>query len=166
MTREELIKSISKRECHIPEVVHDLIRRAISEDEKVEGRYLKALTVEIKEKKISTKQYDYYVVTESKFVRIHASELELWFKLCPLDKFMGLEEKTLPDLSVFGVEDIDLFIDAGFPGEMQVKIHFGVSDEDLHQITFTSKEPVEKKRIKEFVSCVATAVSNGWEENE
>lgn len=159
MTREELIKSINRSECHLPEVVHDLIKRAISKDEKVEGKYLEALTVE-REKKIPGKQYSYYIVTDCKFVRIFASESEYWFKLCSLDKFMGLEEKNLPDLGMFGVEDIDLFIDAGFPGEMQVKIHFDVSDEDLRQITFTSKEAVEKKRIKEFVSCVTTAVSN------
>lgn len=160
MTREELIKSISKeRECHLAEIVHDLIKRAISKDEKVEGRYLKALTVEVKERGVPTKQYDYYVVTESKFVRIFTSESEYWSKLCPLDKFVGAEEKNLPEWGGISVEDVDVFIKAGSPGEMQVKIHFDVSDEDLRQITFTSKETVEKKRIKEFVSCVTTAVS-------
>jgi len=158
MNREELIKNIRKEGCHLAELVHDLIRRAVTEDEEILGKYLKSKEIEVKNTGVPTVEYSCYIVTDRKFVRIFASESEYWFRVCPLNRFMGLEEKNLPRWGGIDVDDIDVFVKAGFPGELEVKIYFDVTGEDLRQVTLVS-EGLENRKIKEFVSATMAAIS-------
>jgi len=161
MNIDELIKSINKDTCHVWMLVHDLIARVITETEEILGTYLKTekVEVEIKERKIQTVRYDFYFVTNRNFVRIFASEGKYWFKTCPLNRFMGLEEKNSPKWGGISIKDIDIFVAAGLPGKLQVKMCFDVTDEGLREITLESEEPAENTKIKEFVSDFMTAVS-------
>lgn len=165
MKREEMIEEIKKKkECHLVEIVEDLVSRAMTKDEDISGKYLEKENVELKEKGIGSKAYNYYFVTNRNFVRIYASENEYWYKVCPLNRFTGIEEKNFADWGGIAVDDIDTFAKAGFPGKMQVNIYFDVADEGLPQVRLESKEDNErreadKKEIKKFVSALMTAVS-------
>jgi len=158
MKRDQMIEEIrKKKECHLVEIVEDLVSRAVTKDENISWRCLEKEVVELKEKGISTMVYSYYFVTNRNFVRIFASENEYWYKLCPLNRFMGLEENNLPEERP--IDHMDYFVKAGFPGELKVKIYFDVADEGLRQVQLESKGVNEKKEIKKLISTLMTAVS-------
>lgn len=148
MTREELIKEV-KEECHVGGNVNFLIPEVITESEEILGKFLERKQVEAPENKgIKTMNYDYYIVTNRKFVRIFASDTECWYKACLLDRFRKIEEKIL------------------IPGTLEVNIHFDVTDKDLCEIKFISERTetsdirVKRQReIKNFVSGLMKATS-------
>jgi len=149
MTREDLIQEI-KRECQLKDEdpVIFLIPRAITEAEEVLGKYYEYKEVEAtKRGPIPTGNYEYYIVTDSKFVKIFTSKKECWYKVCPLDKFIGIEEKFLITES------------------QELNVQFDVPDNELRQIKFkieraNAHREIKERRIEEFVSALAKAVSD------
>lgn len=146
MNRDELIEQV-KEECPLDTDVNVLITRAITEDEEIFGKYLEYKEVKAPEGKgMTTNNYDYYIVTDRKFVRIFTSNKECWYKVCPLDRFMGLEEKFLNAES------------------QELNVHFDVSDKELRQIKIkierTDKHREKKEnRIEKFMPALMKAVS-------
>jgi len=148
MSRDELIQEV-KKECHLEGCVNSLISEVITEGEEILGKFLDRRKVEAPEKRgITTMNYDYYIVTGRKFVRIFASDTECWYKVCLLDRFVGVEEKI------------------SIPASLEVNVDFDVTDNELRQIKFISErtEPsdrreIRQREIKKFVSALMTAVS-------
>lgn len=133
MNRDELIQEV-KKECHLGGCVNSLISEVITEGEEILGKFLDRRKVEAPEKRgITTMNYDYYIVTASKFIRIFASDTEYWYKVCRLDRFMEVEEK-MP-----------------VPGSLELNIYFDVTDKGLREIKFISErtEPSDRREIRQ-----------------
>ncbi len=160
MNKEELFKEI-KRECHLGGAVEKLISRATVNDEEIFGKYAERSKYEIEEGKIKSMKYNYYFVTDCKFLRIFVSDLEYWYKTCSLNRFLWLEEKNLParEKIIQAVDVNKALFEDGFPGELEIGIYFDLDDKDLSKIRFKSGQVTNKAQIKNFGAAVVTAVS-------
>lgn len=160
MNKEELFKEI-KKECHLGGTVEKLISRATVDGEEIFGKYAERSEYEIGEHKIKSMEYNYYFVTDCKFLRIFVSDLEYWYKTCSLDRFLWLEEKKLParEQIIHAVDVNKALLEDGFPGELEIGIYFDLGDKDLSKIIFKSGEVATKPQIKNFASAVVTAIS-------
>lgn len=158
MDRNELIEELPSGYASI--LLRKLIERAVGEREEIHGFLKEKETSKPDGQDEEIKEVIYYVVTSTKFLKFHVSELGFGCRSCSLRSFRRFEEELTPIRGK--VESWRYFLQDGCPGKYRVSLRFN-DDSGFANVEFTTDSgrwSEKREELEDFVKGLHRAITS------